>query len=429
MRNSGGYVAKPKTSAAKNNVPHIRGRFAAMATAYFMGSFNDNFFKQSVLIIAVAAGATHMQGWGVSTFTLPFLLLAAPAGWLSDRFSKRRVVIASKWLELIAMIAGSIGLLTGHWILIFVMLFIMGSQAAIFSPAINGSIPELFPEKDIIRVNGILRFVVTASILMGIALAGFALDIPGKSIHNLDNGRIAVSCAIIVMSILGLIAGYGVYSGKASSPRAPFPWKGPVSTIRVLLGTRSDVLLSIAIYADVFIWFTGSLEILLINPMGLTQFHYSKTITSALLVAQVMGLGVGGLLSSRFAKGERWFSVLIPAGFFMSLSMVLLSFVPLLPSYMVMPSLFVLVGMVGIFGGLFMIPLESFIQIRPAADRKGTVWASANFVIFSGILISGPVSNFLNAHLNQTTSFGILGGVSCAVTLLIIVILRRGKFL
>ncbi|HNX58306.1 MAG TPA: MFS transporter [Spirochaetota bacterium] len=409
----------------------IGRRFTAMATAYFMGSFNDNFFKQSVLIIAVAIGSTHLQGWGVSVFTFPFLLLAAPAGWLSDRFSKRRVVIASKWMELAAMIAGAAGLLSGHWILIFVMLFIMGTQAAIFSPAINGSIPEVFPENQVIRVNGILRFVVTASILLGIALAGLVLDIKGKGPFGLDNGRIAVACVIIIMSVLGLIAGYGVSSKSASSPRAPFPWHGPVNTLKVLLETRKDVLLTIAIYADVFIWFMGSLELLLINPMGLTQFVYSKTTTSLLLVAQVMGLGVGGLLASRFARGDRWYRVLIPSGLLMSLFMILLSFVPLLPAFAVKPALFFFVACVGIFGGLFMIPLESFVQIRPSADRKGSVWASANFVVFSGILLSGPVSNLFNVHwrMNPTTSFGIIGGISAAVTLFIFFTLRRCKFL
>ncbi|HEY1405669.1 MAG TPA: MFS transporter [Spirochaetota bacterium] len=401
--------------------------FTAMASAYFLGTFNDNFFKQAVLILAVAAGRTEMQGYALSIFTVPFLLFAAPAGWLADRFAKRRVVIAAKWMELAAMTAGAIGLLTEHWILIFTMLFIMGTQATIFSPAINGSIPELFPREKVIKVNGILRLVVTTAILSGIALAGFALDIPGKGFHHLDNGKIAVTLTIIGIAFLGIVAAYGVFSKPASAPQAPFPWKGPIDTVRILFETRKDKLLAVAICADVFIWFTGSLQILLINPMGLNEFNFSKSMTSALIVSQLLGLGLGGILSARFAKGEHWYRVLFPAGFLMSLFLLTLPLVPKLSVNLLTPVLFILVATVGITGGLFMIPLESFIQVRPSADRKGTIWASANFIIFGGIMVSGPVSNFLNAHLLPTSSFGILGIMSFITSLIILVILKRRK--
>ena len=55
--------------------------FPSMAGAYFLGVFNDNFYKQAVLMLAVAAGHNAMQGYALAVFTLPFVLLAAPAGW------------------------------------------------------------------------------------------------------------------------------------------------------------------------------------------------------------------------------------------------------------------------------------------------------------------------------------------------------------
>src|SRR5512140_1817175 len=129
----------------KERIRKARGKFAAMAGTYFVGVFNDNFFKQTAMLMAVAAGRSSLQGYATIIFTLPFIVFAAHAGWCADRFSKRSVVIAAKALELTAMIFGALGVFYGNWVLILVMLGIEGVQATIFSPAINGSIPELYP--------------------------------------------------------------------------------------------------------------------------------------------------------------------------------------------------------------------------------------------------------------------------------------------
>ena len=129
----------------KERIRKGRAKFAAMAGTYFVGVFNDNFFKQAALLMAVAAGKSEIQGYATIIFTLPFIVFASQAGWCADRFSKRSVVIAAKLLELAAMIFGALGVLYGNWFLILVMLGIEGTQATIFSPALNGSIPELYP--------------------------------------------------------------------------------------------------------------------------------------------------------------------------------------------------------------------------------------------------------------------------------------------
>ncbi len=416
-----------------NQVEHeqirrARGKFVAMASAYFLGVYNDNFFKQAALLLAVAAGRTEMQGYAIAIFTLPFLIFAAPAGWLADRYPKRNVVIAAKWIELAAMICGAIGICTGQWFLIFAMLATMGTQATIFSPALCGSIPELYPESYVTKANGVLRMIVTIGILSGIALAGIALDVHGIGPWGIDNGRFVVAVVIILVSLIGLAVSYGVFSRPAASPQACFPWKGPLDTIRTLWETRTDALLALIIGADVFIWFVGSLQILLINPLGLQQYKLSETLTSALIVSQLLGIGIGGLASGRLATGKKWFRVLIPAGFVMSVLMMGVAVVPSLPASVQLVFLFILIGLIGIFGGLFLIPCESFIQVRPAADRKGAIIASSNFVIFAGILLSGPLSNVFNAVWKPTTGYGIVGIVSFIVSIFLWLIFRKREW-
>lgn len=395
----------------------------AMAATYALGTFNDNFFKQAVLLLAVAAGMPSMQGYALVIFTAPFLIFAAPAGWLADRFPKRYIVIGAKSLELLAMLAGATGVCYQQWWLIFTMLALMGTQAAIFSPALNGSLPELYPAEYVTRANGVLRLLVTIAILSGVALAGVALDMgKGQALAGVPYGRFVVGMVVIGVAALGLLASFGVPRRAAAAPGVRFPWDGPKRTFSDLWSTRADRLLVATIGADVFIWFAGSLGVLIINPLGKMQYGLSETMTSGLIVAQLVGIAGGGLLAGRFVHGERWYRVMVPAGVGMGVSMLLLAAVPLLPVGAQVPALFALLVLVGVAGGLFLIPAESFIQVRPAADRKGAILAASNFVIFAGILLSGLVSNVLNACLEPTASFGVTG----CVALLVCVFLRRG---
>jgi len=399
----------------QQQIRKARGKFAAMACTFFLGVFNDNFFKQAALVLAVAAGRNEMQGYSLAVFTVPFIVFAAPAGWMADRFSKRSVIIGAKAVELAAMLFGAAGICLGNWWLIFAMLATMGLQATFFSPALNGSIPELYPAVYVTKANAILRMIVTAAILTGVAMAGIALDRQGTGFLGIEHGRLCVAGTVIGVSLLGVLVSLGVVRRPAADPTAKFPWSGPIHTVQQLVGTLKDPLLAVTIFASVFIWFVGSLGILIINPLGIQQFGLSKSVTSYLIVDQLVGLAVGGLISGRIASGERWSRVLGPSSILMGAMMLALAAVPRLAAPVQVPVVFALIGLMGIFGGVFLIPVESFIQVRPSPDRKGAILAAANFVVFTGILISGLISNVFNAHLSPTTSFGVIGAVSVVI--------------
>lgn len=156
----------------KDLIKRARKNFIALAIAYFLGVFNDNFFKQAICLMAVGIGKSSFQGDATILFALPFLLFAAPAGWLSDKYSKRSVVVWGKVLEFAAMAAGAYGIIYENWPCIFIMLFIMAAQSTIVSPALNGAIPELYPKSYVTKANSIVKLVSTSAILVGIALAG-----------------------------------------------------------------------------------------------------------------------------------------------------------------------------------------------------------------------------------------------------------------
>ncbi len=402
-----------------------RAKFVAMAATFSLGTFNDNFYKQSVLLLAVGAGHPEMQGYALALFTLPFILFAAPAGWLADRFAKRTIVIGAKTVEFAAMLAGAAGVCSGHGWLIYTMLGLMGLQATCFSPALNGSIPELYPATYVAKANAILRTFITIAILSGTAAAGFALDRTGLGWFGLACGPLTVAMVVIAVAAVGLLVSFGVPRLPAAAPSAKFPWTGPADTIRQLVEIGKDAPLATTIGADVFIWFVGSLQILLINPLGLTQFAMSSSVTSWLVVAELGGIAVGGLLGSRLANGPRWNRPVILSGVIFSLLMMIMAAVPLLPAYLRHPALFAIIAATGMAGGVFLIPVESFIQIRAAPERKGAVLAAANFVVFIGIMLSGFLSNLLNLAWRPTTSFGLTGILSLLIVIWLFVKYRQ----
>jgi MFS family permease len=416
-----------------SHASHAQAHFIAMAAAFALGVFNDNFFKQAALLIAIAIGRSSMQGWATAIFSLPFLVFAAQAGWLADRFPKRNIVISAKALELAAMICGAIGICMPQTSipLVLIMLGVMGLQATILSPALNASIAELYPAGGILKANAILRTVITGNVLIGVALAGFALARPGVALYGIPRGRLIVAVTVVAVAVVGVLAGLGVPRRPAAAPGLKFPWSGPLDTVRELHAIRKDFLLRLTIITDAFVWFAGSVLVLVINYLGMHQYQAvfgerREYATSGLVVAQLVGFAFGGGLSSKLAAGARWHRVLVPGALIMAALMAAMPWVPHLSLAMQPTALFVLVGLIGIGGGIIMVPCESFIQMRPALEKKGAVIAAANFAAFSGILLSGPVANALNAHLLPTDSFAVIGLLAWGVGVSVMVALRRG---
>jgi MFS family permease len=118
-------------------------------------------------------------------FSLPFILFSAWAGDLADRIAKKNIVVAVKSLEVAALLMGGYMLLTQNWVGILTVMFLMGVVSAVFSPAINGSIPENFTPAQVPRVNSLIKLASTAAILGGIAAAGFVLDLRPRALGGL----------------------------------------------------------------------------------------------------------------------------------------------------------------------------------------------------------------------------------------------------
>ncbi len=404
-----------------------RGRFAAMAATYSLGVFNDNFFKQAACLLAVYLGKPDFQGKVVLLFTLPWLLFPAWAGWAADRFAKRDVVIFAKLLELAAMICGGVGIVMISWPMILVMMFTMALQSTIFSPALNGAIPELYPSQYVVRANSHLKSLVLMSNLVGIILAGVLLDFK-QIVWGVELGRLMVGLGVIAISAIGVVMSLGVDRHPAADPAAKFPWAGPIQTFRELRDIHRDRLLWIILLADAFIWFVAVFQILIINEMGKSRFGLSEKQTSYVVAAELLGVGIGAALAGRLATGRRWFRIL-PAG--MAVMGVLLMGITaemFLPSGMQYWAVVVGFALAGVAGGVLLIPCEAFFQIRPAPEKKGAVIATANFAGFAGMAVSGLLYELsIGSTVAPLHRLAGLGAMTLLVSAWLNAALRRAK--
>ena len=399
-----------------------------MAATYCLGVFNDNYFKQAAMLIAVTMGLSYLQGTATLLFALPFVLFSSLAGWVADRFTKRNVVILSKGLEVIAMFIGAAGLLYGNWHCILAMVFLMGLQSTFFSPAMNGSIPEMYGSSRVPRVNGIVKLVTTLSVLAGVAWAGLSLDFNLPLDGALfGSGVYVVAAMLILTSTAGFLTSLKTRSKPAASTCAPVPLLGPISSLVDTLQICRDYQLLLAITADVCFYFIASMILLTLNTLGIDELGFSKTMTSLLSVSLMIGLSIGSILVSRYIDLARWSRHLFASSIGIGVSLTLACFAVILPETFQLTWLIISLGCAGLSGGFLLIPITSFLQTHPKQDEKGKVLAASNFCAFSAILLSGLVFSLLDRHLRPSQILLFLGIVAFTTAALLLLMRTCGQ--
>jgi acyl-[acyl-carrier-protein]-phospholipid O-acyltransferase / long-chain-fatty-acid--[acyl-carrier-protein] ligase len=136
-----------------------------------LNAFNDNVYKLVVSLLAIEVAGKERSGVYLSiaglVFIAPFLPFSGYAGQLADKFEKRSVVIVTKAIEIAAMLLALFALRSGSIQWMLVVLFFTATQAAIFSPAKYGIVPELVSSRHLARANGLLEMSTFVAIILG----------------------------------------------------------------------------------------------------------------------------------------------------------------------------------------------------------------------------------------------------------------------
>src|SRR5580698_8277468 len=160
------------------HAPQSRRGFWALISTQFQGAFSDNILRNLLLslIVGMNLAKTERETFvSVVTFlfSVPFLILSMPGGWLADRFSKRQVTIWTKVMEFGSMLLATTGLATHTLWLSLAALTLVASQAALFGPSKYGLLPELLPEKSLSWGNGVIELGTFLAIILGTVAGGY----------------------------------------------------------------------------------------------------------------------------------------------------------------------------------------------------------------------------------------------------------------
>ena len=378
--------------------------FWGLAVTQFLGAFNDNLYKQLVLLLAVPVGAaalaggaekgSDLQGWALFLFSIPFVLWSGFAGYLSDRYSKQPIIWMCKVAEIGIALLALVAFLWYDWsgmIGTWTVLFLMGTHSAFFGPGKYGILPELFRARDLATANGIILMSTFLAIIFGTVAAGALFDsLVGETgaTHNLWIGSLV--CAGI--AIVGTISASFIRRTPVAMPGLPLTpdvW-GVAREVRHVLW--SDRPLLVALLASCVFWLVAGLAMPTINSLGLTQLNLDKTKTSLLTASIAIGIMVGAVLAgliSRLGKTDRLVNVglwgilgaLVALGFWRAGGQHVLG----------MGGSIVALIALGIFSAIYSVPLQVFLQQRPPSEIKGRMIATMNQANFVGILIAGPL--------------------------------------
>ena len=415
QRQSAGHASQRETRSLQADPA-----FTGLLTTQFLGAFNDNYFKQIVLLKCtelVATGSDDLQPLAMAAFALPFVLLSGLGGYVSDRFSKRSVVILCKVAE-IAVMAASLWVLLLKDIsspdqlrLLIVVLAFMGAQSAIFGPSKYGILPELFRSDQLLPVNGAIQMTTFLAIIFGMAGAGIALD-------SLNNSLWLCSIVAVAIAVTGTATAFMVRTTPVAEPELRLRAGNLFIPGDVWGVFRRQPTIFRAILVMMLFWFIGGVAQPAVNSLGENVLHLSKTRTS--LLAASIGVGIaGGCVIAGFANrsdavsGARWTT---RGSWMIVASLVLITLLSsgvlgrptesadqlqgVFQSLLVADSIeWMLRGsmlLLGMSAGIFVVPIQVYIQEAPPAEQKGRMIGAMNVITWLGILLSAAFLLLMN---------------------------------
>jgi len=367
--------------------------FIGLLVTQLLTATNDNVFRWLVIGIGKEHYPDHISAVltaGSACFLLPYLILAALAGFLADRFSKRTVIVVCKLAEIILMVLGIVAILIGQPLLLFLVVGLVGAQSALFSPAKLGCIPELLRADKISAANGAIGLTTVGSTVVGTAIGLYLADATSPQ----GKQQWWLSAAVLIgIAVVGWLFSLLIAQLPAANPQRRFPWDAPRQTLRDLQTLASDRAMFRVALGIMFFWSLGLLANLNIDRFAAEGGALQESDKTPLLVSLVCGIGLGSVLAGIWSAGRVELGIVPLGAAGIALCSMLLF---LVQGTLIDPgstwtkgfvfACVVLFGL-GLSAGLFDIPLTSYMQHRSPPEHRGAILAASNFLTFSGMLL------------------------------------------
>jgi hypothetical protein len=367
-------------------------RFGPFFLTQFLGAFNDNVYKNALVLLVAFHGASltslsadvvvNLAG---ALFVLPFFLFSATAGQLADKYDKAALIRFVKLLEIAIMAIGAAGFMTSSLALLLVALFLMGLHSTLFGPVKYAILPQTLDAHEIVGGNALVETGTSLAILLGTILGGVLIAS--------ERGASAwVPAAVLVIAVAGYVAARRVPASPPPAPDLAINWNPVTETWRNLAFARGNRTVFLAILGVSWFWLYGLVFLSQFPNYARVNLGGSEHVVTLLLTVFSVGIGAGSLLCERMS-GHKVELGLVPFGsigltvFALDLAfaspgthtgplMSVGEFLRAPGSYRVLFDL----AMIGLFGGFYIVPLYALIQSRSERSHQSRIIAGNNIL-------------------------------------------------
>lgn len=384
-------------------------RFAPFFATQFLGAFNDNVFKNTLLLLIAfqvttlnSAETNALVNLSAGLFILPFFLFSAFAGQLADKYEKSRLIRYIKLLEIVIMVFAAIGFYLQNIPLLIGILFLMGTQSALYGPVKYGIIPQLIHDDELVGGNGLVEMGTFLAILLGTAVGGLLAN--NAATHSWQ-----IASVVVLIACFGYAVSRWIPAAPATDAGLKINWNPFAESWRIINYARGNRTVFLAIIGISWFWLFGATFLTQLPGFTRDVLHGDESVVTLLLVLFSVGVGVGSLLCERMSD-HRVELGLVPFGsigltlfgidlFFASptvASIELITFTTFVQS----PSSWRLIMdiiLIGTFGGFYIVPLYALIQQRSERSHLSRMIAANNifnalFMVASAIIAAGLLS-------------------------------------
>ena len=233
-------------------------RFGPFFLTQFFGAFNDNVFKNALLILiafkSIYSGSDESNtiiNLAAILFILPFFLFSAIAGQIADRYEKSNLIRKIKLAEIGIMLLASIGFYLNNIPLLLFSLFLMGFQSSIFGPIKYSIIPQHLTKEELIGGNALVESGTFIAILLGTMLGGILIGISSDS-------KLVVPFVILTISALGYLSSLSIPTAQSVDPQLKIKWNPLIETFKNLRSLKENNTVFHSVLGISWFWFLGA---------------------------------------------------------------------------------------------------------------------------------------------------------------------------
>lgn len=277
-------------------------RFLPLLVTQFLAAFNDNLFKNALIILVTyriaadsSAHAAQLVNLAFGLFILPSFLFSALAGDLADKFDRARIARAVKIVEIILAIIGAIGIATASMPLLLLTLFGFGAHAAFFGPVKYAILPQHLSAQELLTGNATIEAGTFLAILTGTIVGGLLVLLP--------TGAILLAVLMISLSLGGYAVSRQIPSAPGGAPDLTISLNIPRETMKLLRYSLHQRDIRLCILGISWFWFMGSIFLAQFAPLAKDVLHADGAVVTLFLTVFSIGIACGSLICARLLRG------------------------------------------------------------------------------------------------------------------------------